>query len=409
MRLAMLVQALTVGGLPNYVLDLARALKQSGHTVVVAHGGGTPPAHLDLREVAFLALPDGDAADAARRLRAWAPDVVHVHLSSDLQLLEQLRALGVPLLRSFHDYTSLCMRRGRRRAPGDRCQRALSRSCVFFGCSLGPPVAPQRMPVWLSIDSKLAERQMYQSFDAAIVGSRYMQRTLLHNGFPTERVRLVPYFSRFDATAAETTAPRAPTVGRPGQERPLLLLFSGQAVAGKGLRVLVRALAALTRDGVDPAAWRLTVVSDGPELEPARALARRSGLADRIDFVGWMPHGQLVQHYRDADLLVVPSIWDDPGPLVGLEALALGTPVLGFPVGGIPDYTIDGLTGFLADGVGVGQLATALRRALKGGADLATLGRQGQALVAERHGLQRHVGALDALYYAAARKQLLPA
>lgn len=409
MRLVLLVESLTVGGLPNYVLDLARALAQAGDTVVVAHGGPAAPAHLDAGGVALLPLPDNDAAEAARRLRAWEPDLVHVHLCSDLPLLSELRALNLPLLRSFHDYTSLCLRRGRRRAPGDRCQRALGRGCVLFGCALGAPGPTRTLPRWHSIDAKLAERNAYRDFDAAVVGSRYMQQTLLANGFAAERVRLVPYFSRFDADGQHpTTLPPKPS-GRPGRERPLALLFAGQAVAGKGLRVLVRALAALARTEAGTADWRLTAVSDGPELEPARALAQRSGIAQRIDFRGWLPHGELAQLYREADLLVIPSVWDDPGPLVGIEALTLGTPVLGFPVGGIPDYTIDGRTGFLATAVSVAALTAALHRALERGADLATLGRQGQALAADRHGRTRHVGSLQALYRAAAGRRALPA
>jgi glycosyltransferase involved in cell wall biosynthesis len=394
MRILLLVQTLSIGGLPNYVLDLARALSQSGDSVAVAHGGRDVPSHLDLLGVHLLPLPDTDAATAARCMRQWQPDLVHVHLCSDPMLLDALRQLKLPLLRSFHDYTSLCLRRGRRRWPGDRCQRALGFSCLLQGCGLGAPAPGSRWPSWQNLPAKLAERQTYQSYHVAVVGSHYMRQTLLTNGFTTDRVHRVPYFSRFDAQA-RGDVPLAPKpAGVPGIDRPMRLLFASQAVAGKGLRVLVRALAGLAADQ----RWQLTTASAGPEVAPAQALALRLGIHERIHFGGWVPQPDLERVYRQADLLVLPSVWDDPGPLVGIEALALGTPVLAFPVGGIPDYTHDGSTGLLAPEVSVKALTATLARALQCGSLLAAMGETGRAMVATQHSRQRHLELMRDLY-----------
>ena len=396
MRVLLLVDTLSIGGLPNYVLELARALSEAGDDVAVAHGGEAP-SHLELRGVSLLPLPCGPAAE--RSLRDWRPDLVHVHLCSDARLLAALDALKLPLLRSFHDYTSLCLRRGRRRFPGDRCQRALGTGCLMFGCSVGAPPAGSRWPGLHSLSDKLAERSVYQRFELALVGSQFMRQTLLLNGFAPERVRLVPYFSRFDAQA-QGLLPLAPKpVGIPGRDRPLRLLFAGQAVAGKGLKVLVRALAHLEGD------WQLTAVTAGPDLPAVQEIAQRLGLAPRIDFKHWLPQPALEGLYRAADLLVVPSVWDDPGPLVGLEAMSLETPVLGFPVGGIPDYAIEGRTGFLADAVSVKSLADALQRAMASGAELAELGRQGRRHVAAIHGRRLHIETIRSLYRAACERR----
>lgn len=397
MKILLLVQSLTIGGLPNHVLDLARALADAGDSVVLVHGSAEVPAHLDLTGVTLMALRFDQPQAVARAVQAWAPDVAHIHLCSDQPVLDQLRATGIPLVRSFHDYTSMCLRRGRRRFPGDRCQRALSQACALYGCALGAPAPGSRLPQWRSISAKLVERETYRQFDAAVVGSRHMARVLLDNGFDAQRVQLVPYFCRFDAFAsgALPAVPKAP--GTPGVDRPLSLLFAGQAVAGKGLKLLVRALAGVAGD------WTLTTVASGPDLAPAQAMAQRAGIAHRIDFKPWLPQAALQALYGAADLLVIPSVWDDPGPLVGLEALSMGTPVLAFPVGGIPDYAIDGRTGFLAESVSVAALAATLRRALAGGGDLAELGRRGRDLVAEVHGRRRHVARMHAVYEQAMR------
>lgn len=397
MRVLLFVEELTIGGLPNYVLELARGLSACGDDVALAYPGGEVPTHLDVSGVRLL--PVSLATDA---LRAWAPDVIHAHLCSDQRVLDAFLSLRVPLLRSFHDYTSMCLRRGRRRFPGDRCQRALGRSCVLFGCALGAPAAGSRLPGFKNVSAKLAERSAYHRFDMAIGGSRYMCSVLRANGFHPDRVRLVPYFSRFDDQARGVVPLVPKPTGVPGRDRPLELMFSGQAVAGKGLKLLVEALADVPGD------WRLTAVTAGPDLPGAVRISQRGGVDARIDFKGWLPQAQLADLYRRADLLVIPSIWDDPGPLVGLEALSMETPVLGFPVGGIPDYAQDGVTGYLADAVGVAPLTRALRRAMAHAGDLAEMGRRGRDLVARVHGRTRHLESIRALYLEAARSHPAP-
>lgn len=399
MRILLLVETLSIGGLPNYVLELARALSARGDQVALAHGGGVVPDYLDTRGIELLALTadgfDRPAAldQALQVLRAWQPDLLHLHLCSVLPLLQALPTLGVPLVRSFHDYTSMCLRRGRRRFPGDRCDRPLGWSCAWQGCLLGAPKAGSRLPGWQDLPGKLAERAAYQGFAAAVVGSRHMSRVLAVNGFDARRVQVVPYFSRFDQQAQGLQAmdePKAPGIA--GRTRALRLLFTGQAVKGKGLEVLVKALARVTGD------WHLTAIASGPRLPVAKALAERYGIAGRIEFIQWLPQAALAGYYRRADLFVLPSVWDDPGPLVGIEAMSFETPVLAFAVGGIPDYVLDGRTGFLAEGVSVAALSQGLQRALEQAERLPALGRAARAQVAQHHGRDQHIDQLRQLY-----------
>lgn len=392
MRVMLLVEALSIGGLPNYVLDLARALSEAGDQVVLAFGGEKVPDHLDTRGVDLLQLPSSGYAECARILRGWQPQLVHVHLCSDLGLLGVLEALGVPLLRSFHDYTSVCLRRGRRRFAGDRCQRALGWSCAAYGCLIGAPDPGRRLPRLADLPGKLAERARYRGFDAAIVGSTHMGRVLRINGFDTERIFVVPYFSRFDRYACTPTRECLKLPGVPGTDRPVELLFAGQAVAGKGLGPLVKALAGVRKP------WRLTAVTSGPELEGVRQFAEAAGLGARIRFIEWLPGDELARYYAAADLFMLPSVWDDPGPLVGIEALSFGTPVVAFPVGGIPDYVLDGQTGFLARAVAPEALAEALERAVQRAVELKTMGEAGRTMVKELHSRGRHVTGVHAAY-----------
>lgn len=391
MRILLLVERLTIGGLPNYVLDLARALGEDGEQVAVAHLGEQAPEYLDCSGVELLSLPT-DASAALARIRDWNAELVHVHLCSELPLLQALSDSGIPLLRSFHDYTSMCLRRGRRRFPGDRCSRALGWGCATQGCLIGPPAEGGRLPRLMNLPAKLRERGLYQQASLAVVGSRHMRQVLLVNGFDADRIRLIPYFSRFAERVLDAGEDSEKPAGLVEGERPLRLLFAGQAVEGKGLEVLVRALALVRGE------WELHAISSGPRLQPARELAQSLGLAERIHFIEWLPQGELAEHYRAADLFVLPSIWDDPGPLVGIEALSFRTPVLAFPVGGIVDYVEHGVTGLLTTAVSAEALGQCLQQALDEPARLPEMGEAGRQLVLRRHRRHQHLEAMREAY-----------
>jgi glycosyltransferase involved in cell wall biosynthesis len=396
MKVALVVERMEIGGLPNYVLALARMLAGAGSEPVVVHGNAPLPPHLDLTGIVTQHVPgllSGADAEAAAQLLALAPDVIHVHHCGAAGVISRLLASGIPLVRSFHDLTSLCLRLGRRRWPGDRCQRALQWSCIGYGCMLSPPRNGGRLPHIANVGAKLRERDAYRLSDVSIACSGYMARTLRLNGFDEQRIQVVPNFSSFDSFATGSAPEKTP--GLPGRDRPFELLFSGQAVGGKGLEVLIAALGGTKGD------WRLTVLGDGPRLASVRSEVERLKLVDRIRFAGWVPQADTARHYQSADLLVIPSIIDEALPLVGLEAMSFGTPLVGFAVGGIPDYLHDDETGVLVETTTAEALCAGLQRAMADAERLQGWGRQGRSLVARRHTRAAHLAAIQNAYRAA--------
>lgn len=382
MKVVHLVEELGIGGLPNYVLQLARLSQSSVDEVRVAHMGESVGRNLETEGLDIVKI--SRAADLA----AYKPDIVHVHLLSRLECLRDLFSLGAPLVRFFHDYTSTCLRRGKRRWPGDRCQRPLNAACAGFGCVIGRPAPGSYMPRLMDLSAKMEEMALFQKFDALITGSRHMTNMLLKNKFDPARVHTVPYFSSFSNDARTLTA-KTPGAG---VTRPVEILFSGQAVKGKGLEILIEALGSL-RGG-----WRLTVFSEGPRLPAAKELAARAGISGRIAFRGWVSQSALKDAYRQADIFALPSIWDDPGPLVGIEAMSFATPVVGFAVGGIPDYVIDGITGRLVTDVSARGMHAALQSCLDAPGKLEALGQNAQQQVRERHMLAQHLDGVMDIY-----------
>ena len=135
----------------------------------------------------------------------------------------------------------------------------------------------------------------------------------------------------------------------------LMLLFVGRIQPHKGPEVLIRAVAEMLQHTPMLRCKLRAVIMGGPsgngssEPERLEALAKFLGVTDVVQFVPPVPHEELSDWYRSADLVCVPSYSESFG-LVALEAQACGTPVVATAVGGLRAAVADGISGVLVDG-----------------------------------------------------------
>jgi glycosyltransferase involved in cell wall biosynthesis len=150
--------------------------------------------------------------------------------------------------------------------------------------------------------------------------------------------------------AVDRAAPRSPG--------PLRVLTVGTIDEHKRQDLAVLALARLREADVDAV---LSLV--GPETDAAygsrvRRLVAAEDLADRVDFAG--PTADVAARMRCADVLLLPA--GEVTPLVLMEAMALGTPVVAANMGSIPEVVVDGVSGLLAGRDDPQAMADAIRR-----------------------------------------------
>ena len=120
------------------------------------------------------------------------------------------------------------------------------------------------------------------------------------------------------------------------------LVFVGRLAAVKGLRVL---LDAFGRVAGDHPGLKLTLVGDGDDREALEALAKPLGEAVR--FTGYLSQSEVAETLATADALVLPSFAEGV-PVVLMEAMASGRPVVATRVAGVSELVEDGISGFLA-------------------------------------------------------------
>jgi D-inositol-3-phosphate glycosyltransferase len=149
----------------------------------------------------------------------------------------------------------------------------------------------------------------------------------------------------------------------------LMLLFVGRIQPHKGPEVLIRAVAEMVSHAPALRSKLRAVVMGGPSgngsQEPERlaGLARFLNVSDIVQFVPPVPHEELSDWYRAADLVTVPSYSESFG-LVALEAQACGTPVVATAVGGLRAAVADGISGVLVDGHNPKAWSATLQRLL---------------------------------------------
>ena len=93
--------------------------------------------------------------------------------------------------------------------------------------------------------------------------------------------------------------------------------------------------------------FECVILGDGSQRAECERISRRLGLDGRVHFKGFVPQAQIAGYYRDASLAVMSSLWPEPFGAAGLEAMRCGLPVVAFDAGGIREWLLDGVNGFL--------------------------------------------------------------
>jgi len=338
-----------VGGVENSVHQVARRLAARGHQMRVVCADeptGAPP---EMDGVAVVRLPwrfklanTNLCFGLGEALRRERPDVIHTHIPTVLfaeAAVSASRDLGVPLVLTYHnDPAGEGVKRllvglyNRLRLP-----RVLAASDRIVVTS---PLYPDRSPFLDAEDPKLA---------------------------------CIPWgvdVWAFRPPAEEPVPPPNLVVG--------FLSLLDVHHRYKGLEVLLRAIAELP-------AVRLRIGGAGEDLAWYRQRAKDLGIADRVDFLGFIPDADLNAFFGSCHVFALPSTDAREGfGLVLLEAMACGRPVLATPNVGIASEIASQGVGVVVRPNDPVALASALRHP-----DLLAMGRRARQLVEERYTWER--------------------
>lgn len=242
------------------------------------------------------------------------------------------------------------------------------------------------------------ERTVIRRCHHVVVLSEFMkQQVMAAHGIPPARITVIP--------GAADPAVFHPVHDRNEIRRELklpegrtLLLTVRNLVPRMGLEHLLEAMTML---GEEQQNLLLLIGGEGQLRRRLEELIRNRGLQDSVQLLGFVPEDQLPKYYQASDLVVMPTLQLEGFGLVTVEALACGTPVMGTPVGAIPEVlrTVDPLC--VTEGTDGVSLARTLRILLKQfrtqPGERERLSRKGRDVVERCYNWAAHTGDLDRL------------
>jgi glycosyltransferase involved in cell wall biosynthesis len=178
-----------------------------------------------------------------------------------------------------------------------------------------------------------------KGFDLLLPVSRYLEQLALNLGLSPGKARLIHGPVGIDVDALNQTGVRV----SPWEKYGKCLLWIGNLTPPKRLDTILRATVKVVRTHSD---CHLVVAGDGKLRSSLEILAEDLGIETHVHFQGAVPHPQILQMLRSADLLVHCSEHEGLG-LAIMEAMGAGLPVVASRVGGVPDLVCEGKTGFM--------------------------------------------------------------
>jgi glycosyltransferase involved in cell wall biosynthesis len=315
-----------------------------------------------------------------RLLHKEPVDVAHLHnIAHQISpsILDSLRKYGVPAVQTLHDYKLVCPTYTLM-AGGKVCQRCLGGryyNAILQRCNKGSLTA-----------SLLNAAEMYthralglyrRGIDLYLAPSRFLMNKLKEDGIFKGPVLYLP--NAID-----------PGRYRPRYDDDGYALYFGRLSPEKGVHTLIQAMKGLSD-------IELRIIGEGLQRDQLQRMVEQENLGN-IRFLGPLYGDALKEVLSGARFVVVPSECYENCPFSVLESFAMGKPVLGAAIGGIPELIDSGADGWLFRPGDPTDLREKMRQLSRNSRELSAMGRRARRKVERRFGLELHYRKLMAAY-----------
>lgn len=283
-------------------------------------------------------------SNLCRLIKECKPEVAHIHLfcgGLSPSILKALKMNNIPIVQTVHDYRLLCPANAFLDADNQICEKCINKS--YFQCAIKKCVDGN-----IFYSTMVALEAYYRKYfinpldyiNHFIFVSRFSQ--LKHIEFDDRYTNVSSHLFNF------TTIPDVYPVAEKGE----YFLYFGRLSKEKGVLTLIDAA---TKTGI-----KLKIVGTGPMFDEIQAYASTNA---NIQVLGHQSGSAITDIIKKSSFIIVPSEWYENNPMTVLEAFAIGKPVIGAKIGGIPEIINDGKTGYLFDSRNTHDLERSIQRA----------------------------------------------
>lgn len=331
------------GGSEKYYFELAKLLKEHGHTVgyfsmknennITTGDKEYFVEEIDMNTGSKLKAFDVIYSPANKKLMTKAleefkPDIVHINnfqRQLSASIIDAIKEKNIPIVMTAHDLNPICPA-SVMLYDGQICEDCMKNgymSCIKKSC-IKDSRAKSLIGVLEYEFYKL--KKVWSKIDTIITPSEFLKTKLKENGINNQNIVAIHNFVNETNTNDCTIGDYA--------------LYVGRLSAEKGILNLLEAI-----NKVDNA--KLVIAGDGPERESIETYIKENHLENRISLVGYQNQEGVKQFIKNSKFVIVPSIWYENCPYSILETMEIGKPVIASKIGGIPELIKNDINGFL--------------------------------------------------------------
>ncbi|MCF6149528.1 MAG: glycosyltransferase family 4 protein [Candidatus Kuenenia sp.] len=256
------------------------------------------------------------------------PDIAHLHNichQISPSIIDVLKKHNIPVVMTMHDYKLTCaaytlLANGRvcEDCSGGKYYKAYRNKCIK-GSRLKSTVNVAEMYLHHKI------LHIYDKVDLFISPSRFLIEKTKEMGFSGKFTHLPNFVNANQFEPSYNDSNRT-------------IVYFGRLIQEKGIMVLI--------DAVKDIDLQLKIIGDGPQRKELEEKVLREGMSN-IEFLGYKTKNDLQSEIRNGLFTVLPSEWYENNPFSIIESFALGKPVIGAKIGGIPELIKEGENGLL--------------------------------------------------------------
>lgn len=315
------------------------------------------------------------------------PDIIHLnnfaHQVSP-SVLTVFKRYKLPVVMTMHDYKLVCPTYGllNNGCICERCSKGKFFNCLITRCNKNSYAKSLISVIEMYLHHSILN--LYGSVDVFIAPSRFLQNKVVEMGL-RGRVVYIPNY-----VDPHSFIPQYRGVSNN-------VVYFGRLSVEKGLRTLIEAISV---DG-GPS---LSIIGDGPDrIQLQEVAAKVKG--SRIKFLGFQSGEELKNTIRDSMIVILPSIVYENCPLSVLESFALGKPVIGTGIGGIPELVSNKVTGLTFAPGNHLELREKINFLLQRPEAVVDMGRNARELVENEFNAESHYSRLMELYESVLKKK----
>ena len=334
------------GGSEKYYFELGELLKQHGHEV--AYFSMEDEKNIKTENKEYF-VPKFDLNNSSKlkaldviynkenekimekALDEFKPDVVHLNnfqRQLSASIIKPIKKRNIPIVFTAHDVQAICpaiTMMDNDKNPCELCMKGKYINCIKKSCNKGSKL---KSALGAIEGYYYRNHKIYtDKIDYIITPSEFYRTKFIEDGISPNKIQAIHNSIEMNDYNVKT------------QDDGYALYF-GRLSKEKGILNLINAFAKCNKGN-------LYIAGEGPEKENIEKIIKENNLEDRVKLLGFLNKEQMTDATRKCKFVVVPSIWYENCPYSVLETLAIGKPIIGSNMGGIPELVIDNENGFI--------------------------------------------------------------